>query len=458
VKIKQQKKIFLILMACLLLTGCARYRPQFSEKAKFFTRLQTQEEGNVKVGIVGLSPEEAKKTFGVKLSNQHILPLWIRIENKDSKRSYFFLIHSVDPDYYTPDEAAYMSKIIPGKRLISKIVPSPFSYLGFLFAPVDYFFVKPANERMMDEFKKRAIGQAWITPGEVREGFVFVTLDLGVKEAVVNLYANDFRNGKGTVKAFEFFVNIPGIRPDYRTKDFESYYKPDQIVDIKNDTELKKKIEELPCCTANKKGVHGGDPMNLTIIGTLDEILAAFTAANWDETEIIYWTSTWKTIKSFSFNKRYMYSPMSPLYFYGRSHDIALQKARSTIHERMHLRLWMSPMRYKGKPVWVGAVSRDIGVKFTSTSWNLITHKIDPEIDESVIYVMADLFAKQRVKEWGTVGGIPPSTPEKPTLNFSKAPYFTKGKRLVAVISESRIRTFPDRFDWNTYAYNLSET
>ena len=50
---------------------------------------------------------------------------------------------------------------------------------------------------------------------------------------------------------------------------------------------------------------------------------------------------------------------------FGRPQDLALQKARDNIHQRNHLRLWLSPMRYHGKQVWVGQISRDIGSRLT---------------------------------------------------------------------------------------------
>ena len=56
---------------------------------------------------------------------------------------------------------------------------------------------------------------------------------------------------------------------------------------------------------------------------------------------------------------------MSDLYLFGRAQDFALQKARDNIHQRNHLRLWLSPMRYHGKQVWVGQISRDIGSRLT---------------------------------------------------------------------------------------------
>ena len=74
---------------------------------------------------------------------------------------------------------------------------------------------------------------------------------------------------------------------------------------------------------------------------------------------------------------------MSDLYLFGRPQDIALQKARDNIHQRNHLRLWLSPMRYHGKQVWVGQISRDIGSRLTIHSPTLTTHKIDPDVDEA---------------------------------------------------------------------------
>ena len=74
---------------------------------------------------------------------------------------------------------------------------------------------------------------------------------------------------------------------------------------------------------------------------------------------------------------------MSDLYLFGRPQDLALQKARDNIHQRNHLRLWLSPMRYHGKQVWVGQISRDIGSRLTIHSPTFTTHKIDPDVDEA---------------------------------------------------------------------------
>ena len=87
----------------------------------------------------------------------------------------------------------------------------------------------------------------------------------------------------------------------------------------------------------------------------------------------------------------YLHAPISPMYMFGRSQDLALQKARDNIHQRNHLRLWLAPMRFRGKSVWVGQISRDIGTRLTIHSPYLTTHKIDPDVDEARMALTEDL-------------------------------------------------------------------
>ena len=95
-------------------------------------------------------------------------------------------------------------------------------------------------------------------------------------------------------------------------------------------------------------GTEQGDPLNLAVIGGLDDVYYAFIRAGWDETETLTAGSAWKTAISFLFGGRYRYSPVSALYVFGRAQDAALQRARSSIDERNHLRLWLSPARFQG--------------------------------------------------------------------------------------------------------------
>jgi len=59
------------------------------------------------------------------------------------------------------------------------------------------------------------------------------------------------------------------------------------------------------------------------------------------------------------------------------------------------MRLWLSPYTYRSKPVWIGQISRDIGLRFTLRSAFLTTHKIDPQVDETRDYLVQDLLASE---------------------------------------------------------------
>ena len=210
--------------------------------------------------------------------------------------------------------------------------------------------------------------------------------------------------------------------------DFEALYSEDEIV-THEEKGLRKALENLPCCTTSGDGTEQGDPLNIVVIGNREDVYHAFIRAGWDETETIYAKSAVKTAISFIFGGRYRYSPVSGLYAFGRRQDTALQKARETIHERNHLRLWLTSMRYEGKPVWIGQISRDIGVRFTSKT--IVTHKIDPDVDETRAYLLQDLLYSQGLARFAYVKGVGAAQISEPRENLTGDPYFTDGYRAV---------------------------
>jgi hypothetical protein len=89
--------------------------------------------------------------------------------------------------------------------------------------------------------------------------------------------------------------------------------------------------------------------------------------------------------------------------------------------------------------VWVGQISRDIGVRFTLRSPFLTTHKIDSEVDEARDYLVQDLLASQSLEWLGYVKGVGPASAEAPRENLTGDAYFTDGLRAVAVLSSDRV-------------------
>jgi hypothetical protein len=294
-----------------------------------------------------------------------------------------------------------------------------------------------------------------IPPGGESSGFVFTSFDVGTKVVHISLHSTgdlmDKETGRidihGTAESdndFTFTMAVPGIAADYLRRDFATLLPASSFTECDVPT-LAKRLSEMPAATTNAKSSRSGDPVNLVVIGTFESLLSAF-ASRWDESEVITFSTCWKTMRSFLLGSHYRYSPVSSLYLFGRSQDIALQRARRSINERLHLRLWLTPLQYQGQNVWVGQVSRDIGVRFTTKTWNLTTHRVDPDVDEARDYVMEDLLEAGRIQATGYIDGVGPCESTSPRRNLTGDPYFTDGKRAVIVLSESR--TEPQFVAW----------
>jgi hypothetical protein len=165
-------------------------------------------------------------------------------------------------------------------------------------------------------------------------------------------------------------------------------------------------------------------------------VLAALVRQGWDLTETIRGDTKWRTAMSSMFGSNYRTSPVSPLYMFDRAQDIALQKARASVDKRNHMRLWRAPVTLNGQKVWVGQISRDIGVKFSSKT--LVTHKVDPLIDEARLYVTLDLVSSGSLRALGYVEGVGYSGREAPRRNYTEDPYYTDGLRVVLIVGEDR--------------------
>jgi len=394
------QRLTLTLIGCILIiAGCASsFNPRPVEKLPFKERAQSQSENRVTVTASVLSAEECLAKFGVNLYSRSIQPIWLEIENNDEE-AVWFLPAGLDPKYFTPLETSFMSR----------------------------FAIRKSDHDEMDRYFFEGGMGNYVAPGSALSGFVFTNLDEGTKTFNVDIIGVD-----NQLRGFTFFIPVPGIRADHHDVDWESLYPEDQIAEY-DEIGLRKALESLPCCTTNSKGTEQGDPLNLVVIGDLDDVYYAFIRAGWDETETIYRASVLKTIRSFLFGGRYRYSPVSALYVFGRGQDVALQRARSSIHERNHLRLWLAPIRYEGKLVWIGQISRDIGVRFTRKT--ITTHKIDPDVDETRNFLIQDLWYSQGLKAFGFVKGVGAAPYSEPRGNLTGDPYFTDGNRAVLWVS-----------------------
>jgi hypothetical protein len=64
---------------------------------------------------------------------------------------------------------------------------------------------------------------------------------------------------------------------------------------------------------------------------------------------------------------------------------------------RHHIRVWLRPQTFHGKPVWVSAATHDVSITFSPVSRSF-THGIDPHIDKERAKVVNDLLFTGRVR------------------------------------------------------------
>ena len=414
----------------------------------FLERARTKDNARARVTVAVLTAAESRRVFGTGPERRGVQPVWLEIENRSADGLRLQVV-SLDPSYFTALEAAARCHHSALRRL------SAYGILGWLFFPLlallpsKLITAWTANRRMDDTFRSLGFRLAPIEPGRVARGFVFTSLDAGTKAVHVRLgtfggigraLERDASGGDpaldGDAADFHFTIPVPGIAADYLHRDFAAVCPPETVRDV-SAAELVARLEALPATTTGARGTRGGDPVNLVVIGNFDTLLAAFVA-RWDESESITLATCWKTVKAFLLGSHYRYSPVSALHLFGRSQDIALQRARHTINERLHLRLWLVPLSFRGRAVWVGQVSRDIGVRLTTRAWNLTTHRIDPDVDESRDYCIEDLSQARRVEAAGYVGGVGPRSASDPGRNLTGDPWISDGRRAVILLAESR--------------------
>lgn len=383
---------------CLLLNlGCAAtFNPRPIDDALYRNRAETQTDGDVRVSAVVLSKEETEEIFDLDLYAKGIQPIWLEIENNAEVRMWIPPV-GIDQDYFAPLEVSYMHH---------------------------YTFSKSVNIKMDQYFFDQNLGP-YVSPGNVRSGFVFTNLDLGTKAFNVDIFGGD-----NQVRTFTFFISVPGLRVSHQDVNFEKLYSRDEFVSYDNADELRKALESLPCCTTNEDGTKQGDPLNLVIVSSPRALHKVLIRRRWSETESVEKRSASKSKPRAMPARQYRHAPVKPLYLFGRRQDKAFRKSRESENERNEVRLWLAPIRFEGKPVWVGQVSREIAVRYSPN-----TFKLEPLVDEARSYMLQDVWYSEGLAKYGYVKGVGASSMSVPHTDLGGDPYFTDGYRLILWVS-----------------------
>ena len=145
-----------------------------------------------------------------------------------------------------------------------------------------------------------------------------------------------------------------------------------------------------PFQTVAQKPPKNSDLTNLMLIGEKQEIEQAFEDAGWHVASGLNPVAKFETIEALAEDKGYAEAPVSVLMLEGKPPDIVFEKLNDTFARRHHLRVWLRPDEFRGRPVWVVAATHDQGINFSEANRTFI-HRIDSSIDREREKVVDDL-------------------------------------------------------------------
>ena len=381
-------RAFVILLLTAFLAACST-TPYSHEPLDGFgvvQRAETKEQGQIRVRASVPSREEAEKIFGIPIYKRGIQPIWLEVSNNSPGRARFVL-SSVDEDYFSPFEVAYMHKKL-------------FSTQGWMD---------------MEEYLFGTAMPRQIAAGETVSGFVFTHESSGTKNFNVDVFHESSK--EDGYEEFTFFVQVPGFVPDHATVNFEGLYDAGSVQDLDSDG-LRDALLESPCCTTNRDGSGQGPPVNLVLVANGLEVLQSLLRAGWSETSYV------KDDKYLN-NVNYLFS---------RPPDAVFRKSRGKSGDRNELSLWLAPLRADGKAVWMGQIKHAIGQRYIINEIFFGAAQ-DPDVDDGRNFLLQNLWYSQSLSAvaYTQTGKVVPM--ENPQLDFNNNPFFSDGIRIVLWLS-----------------------
>lgn len=194
------------------------------------------------------------------------------------------------------------------------------------------------------------------------------------------------------------------------------------------DADLRKNLDNLPR-RVNDQFQNLGDMVNFVIVGNQKDVEAALDAATWHVADINSEKAVLNAIMETYEKKDYLAMPMSTLFLFGRKQDFGYEMAEpiAMVASRHHFRIWKAPFTWKGKEVWVGAGTHDIGFAKDKRNGN-VTHKIDPSVDGERDNIGGSL---QKANKTKTISYYLPANPVQDAKNATGDGYHSDGRLLV---------------------------
>jgi len=383
-KMKNQLPIIASMICFVLfINACVTFKkPVTINEAPILERALTKEANGIRASAAVIGDQEAKQIFGIDLARKKIQAVWIEIEN-NSDRPLILLPTAIDSEYLAPLEVAF----------------------AYHKAFADYAN-SALDEYLLDlNFPVRNP----IDPSTRASGYIFTNWLNEKKVIDIDLV------GDNVSQNFTFFAPNPDV---VQVKDIidrmETMYSAVNLQMVESEDALREVLEQLPCCASNEYDKTSTEPLNVVIIGEIDNWTTAFL------------------------RRGYRYQVLNPRYAFGRVQDISGKKlSRGYIKgQELNIRLWQTPIRYQGKPVWIGQTSTRLGGRFADRAPPKVTLPINPNVDEARENLTQDLAYSQALIKIGYIKGSGLAQSNHTEGVSKDYDYTTDGLRVVLVFDE----------------------
>jgi hypothetical protein len=398
----KNRLLIIVSMICiaLLVNACATFKkPATINEAPIQERALTKEANGIRASAAVVGDQEARQIFGIDLTRKKIQAVWIAIEN-NSDRPIVLLPTTIDPEYIPPLEVAFAYH-------------KAFAADGN--AALDEFLLNL-------NFPIRNL----IRPGSHASGYIFTNWLKGMKVIDIDLLGDNFSQN------FTFFAPNPDLAQGQAIIDrMETMFSAVELQKLESEAALREVLDQLPCCVSNENGESSAEPLNVVIIGAIDNWTTAFL------------------------RRGYRYQELNPRYAFGRVQDVSGKKlSRGYIKgQELIIRLWQKPIRYQGKPVWVGQTSTRLGGRFSDTAPAEVTLPLNPHVDEARDALIQDLAYSQALIKMGFIKGAGLAQSTQTEVLSKDSQYTTDGLRVVLVFAERPASLEEiDFFNWERLA------
>lgn len=354
--------------------GCATWQPPAAfDPAALRARAVTASRQDVRVTAAVLSAEDSRRMLGADVNEAGVQSVWVEIENR-TPEPLWLLRPGTDPDYFSPLEVAWS-----------------------LHAP----FAREANARIDDHFDRLGFRNP-VLPGEARAGVLFIN-----PERLTRLLNIDLLQRKRLIP-FSLFLPVPDDAAEPRSAALSFSYPEAESADYEDLATLRAALERLPCCASDARGTAPGDPLNAVFVGDLPDIGAALVRRSYR-----------RDAQAVDESQR----------LFGRAPDFVLRKHAQAGAPSSWMRLWLAPIRFEGRHVFVVQVGRPVGGRFLPPGAG--SNVLHQDVDEARNLLVQDMMYSGGLDKLGFATGVGPASPAQPRATFSGARYHTDGLRAI---------------------------